>query len=187
MLTQSCLRRRSQSCRLPFERPGCGASAPAHTGVFAPDAELLEDVVPHRGQWLQSGSSDILQAGQVLGAVAVMVEGVSGLGGSSSPASATPFLNSFIDFPSEPASSGSFFAPKSTRTITKPTNKSCEPIIAAPPSGNLAPCASARGWSLRCWAHRPRARAHRLDRKSTRLNSSHLVISYAVFCLKKKK
>src|SRR2546426_6538275 len=47
-----------------------------------------------------------------------------------------------------------------------------------------------------------RARGHRLvqdqpaeqhgdhgiqDRKSTRLNSSHLVISYAVFCLKKKK
>src|SRR2546426_8115955 len=30
--------------------------------------------------------------------------------------------------------------------------------------------------------------AHALgDRKSTRLNSSHLVISYAVFCLKKKK
>src|SRR5256885_3166328 len=29
-------------------------------------------------------------------------------------------------------------------------------------------------------------REHR-DRKSTRLNSSHLVISYAVFCLKKKK
>src|SRR5256885_10446960 len=27
----------------------------------------------------------------------------------------------------------------------------------------------------------------RADRKSTRLNSSHLVISYAVFCLKKKK
>src|SRR2546426_1765348 len=29
--------------------------------------------------------------------------------------------------------------------------------------------------------------AARRDRKSTRLNSSHLVISYAVFCLKKKK
>src|SRR5256885_3271172 len=28
---------------------------------------------------------------------------------------------------------------------------------------------------------------HEGDRKSTRLNSSHLVISYAVFCLKKKK
>src|SRR5256885_6542403 len=27
---------------------------------------------------------------------------------------------------------------------------------------------------------------HQRDRKSTRLNSSHLVISYAVFCLKKK-
>src|SRR5688500_19344283 len=31
------------------------------------------------------------------------------------------------------------------------------------------------------------ARPHRRDRKSTRLNSSHLVISYAVFCLKTKK
>src|SRR5437660_9035253 len=28
---------------------------------------------------------------------------------------------------------------------------------------------------------------HDLDRKSTRLNSSHVAISYAVFCLKKKK
>src|SRR5258708_10388050 len=32
-------------------------------------------------------------------------------------------------------------------------------------------------------AHRPCA----LDRKSTRLNSSHQIISYAVFCLKKKR
>src|SRR5690349_23481804 len=30
-------------------------------------------------------------------------------------------------------------------------------------------------------------RARRRDRKSTRLNSSHVEISYAVFCLKKKK
>src|SRR2546426_8593814 len=30
-------------------------------------------------------------------------------------------------------------------------------------------------------------RGRQRDRKSTRLNSSHLVISYAVFCLKKKK
>src|SRR5690625_7097823 len=28
---------------------------------------------------------------------------------------------------------------------------------------------------------------HAIDRKSTRLNSSHVAISYAVFCLKKKK
>src|SRR2546426_9213885 len=34
------------------------------------------------------------------------------------------------------------------------------------------------------WCSRP---AGKRDRKSTRLNSSHLVISYAVFCLKKKK
>src|SRR5258708_10862668 len=31
------------------------------------------------------------------------------------------------------------------------------------------------------------ARVHERDRKSTRLNSSHQIISYAVFCLKKKK
>src|SRR5439155_15229919 len=31
------------------------------------------------------------------------------------------------------------------------------------------------------------ARGHPGDRKSTRLNSSHVAISYAVFCLKKKK
>src|SRR2546430_10125666 len=37
-------------------------------------------------------------------------------------------------------------------------------------------------------AHAPQARPRaRGDRKSTRLNSSHSQISYAVFCLKKKK
>src|SRR5256885_4100579 len=42
----------------------------------------------------------------------------------------------------------------------------------------------------RCAAERCREGGdgrQREDRKSTRLNSSHLVISYAVFCLKKKK
>src|SRR5690349_23888739 len=34
---------------------------------------------------------------------------------------------------------------------------------------------------------RPSARPRPRDRKSTRLNSSHVEISYAVFCLKKKK
>src|SRR3989454_5177545 len=49
-------------------------------------------------------------------------------------------------------------------------------------------------WLLQHWAERVRPRLRLsilrlipLDRKSTRLNSSHLVISYAVFCLKKKK
>src|SRR5256885_2608410 len=36
-------------------------------------------------------------------------------------------------------------------------------------------------------AHALRSPGEFPDRKSTRLNSSHLVISYAVFCLKKKK
>src|SRR5437870_11344936 len=35
--------------------------------------------------------------------------------------------------------------------------------------------------------NRERAQGGGLDRKSTRLNSSHVDISYAVFCLKKKK
>src|SRR3712207_7101911 len=35
--------------------------------------------------------------------------------------------------------------------------------------------------------HAPAAVAQSADRKSTRLNSSHANISYAVFCLKKKK
>src|SRR5439155_26016029 len=45
---------------------------------------------------------------------------------------------------------------------------------------------TARG---RCCSTRARARACSSpeDRKSTRLNSSHVAISYAVFCLKKKK
>src|SRR5437667_2321979 len=33
----------------------------------------------------------------------------------------------------------------------------------------------------------PRSRSFRKDRKSTRLNSSHITSSYAVFCLNKKK
>src|SRR5258705_7191799 len=43
----------------------------------------------------------------------------------------------------------------------------------------------ASGWVHRAYA--VRRAVHGRDRKSTRLNSSHLGISYAVFCLKKKK
>src|SRR5256885_10941152 len=43
-----------------------------------------------------------------------------------------------------------------------------------------------RGPAARAFHGAPPLREARLDRKSTRLNSSHLVISYAVFCLKKK-
>src|SRR5207253_8367688 len=54
-------------------------------------------------------------------------------------------------------------------------------------------CAMERPSSFSCErAQRVAARSFRLrsqyiDRKSTRLNSSHVAISYAVFCLKKKK
>src|SRR3712207_7016210 len=45
-----------------------------------------------------------------------------------------------------------------------------------------------QGRRLRAAARRPAGRLHAGgDRKSTRLNSSHANISYAVFCLKKKK
>src|SRR5438132_2698745 len=40
---------------------------------------------------------------------------------------------------------------------------------------------------LCCSVRKSRPLERALDRKSTRLNSSHTVISYAVFCLKKKK
>src|SRR2546426_7795033 len=45
-------------------------------------------------------------------------------------------------------------------------------------------------WRTACWRKPSRSPWRATvtgDRKSTRLNSSHLVISYAVFCLKKKK
>src|SRR2546426_7232099 len=51
-------------------------------------------------------------------------------------------------------------------------------------------CSSDRGRTIQRGTRPSTAaltRAAVSDRKSTRLNSSHLVISYAVFCLKKKK
>src|SRR2546422_1662063 len=49
------------------------------------------------------------------------------------------------------------------------------------PSSRCASTANSIGSSLKTSLQNP------LDRKSTRLNSSHGYISYAVFCLKKKK
>src|SRR5256885_11459709 len=46
------------------------------------------------------------------------------------------------------------------------------------------PYSVCEGWNSRL---KPAFLANSPDRKSTRLNSSHLVISYAVFCLKKKR
>src|SRR2546426_5104026 len=68
-------------------------------------------------------------------------------------------------------------------------------MIRRPPRSTLFPYTTLFRSSLRLrpvrlarrasW--RFRSGAKRIDRKSTRLNSSHLVISYAVFCLEKKK
>src|SRR5258708_13778777 len=70
-------------------------------------------------------------------------------------------------------------------------------MIRRPPRSTLFPYTtlfrSARvqqlgGAALADHARQQRAGAHvGTDRKSTRLNSSHQIISYAVFCLKKKK
>src|SRR2546426_8605276 len=71
-------------------------------------------------------------------------------------------------------------------------------MIRRPPRSTLFPYTTlfrspSRPCRARWWATvtaKPAGCAGRLqtrDRKSTRLNSSHLVISYAVFCLKKKK
>src|SRR3989442_3989825 len=64
--------------------------------------------------------------------------------------------------------------------------------ICAPPLTNDEGLIPARQGSKaeprRLLQHRDRGPPrHRRDRKSTRLNSSHVRISYAVFCLKKKK
>src|SRR5437870_7841064 len=48
-------------------------------------------------------------------------------------------------------------------------------------------CQVLEGWKVHQSLGKDRIRAGRIpDRKSTRLNSSHVAISYAVFCLKKK-
>src|SRR5439155_11606421 len=47
--------------------------------------------------------------------------------------------------------------------------------------------AGRRTWRSRSAAPRPGAAERERDRKSTRLNSSHVAISYAVVCLKKKQ
>src|SRR5947207_5922556 len=65
-------------------------------------------------------------------------------------------------------------------------------MIRRPPRSTLFPYTTLfrsviRGpWCLN-WSQLIKCEDWRRDRKSTRLNSSHTVISYAVFCLKKKK
>src|SRR5256885_16828925 len=63
-----------------------------------------------------------------------------------------------------------------------------EDAFALEQAGLVDEVVEGHGCCLLCCRGRDRGTAAALgaDRKSTRLNSSHLVISYAVFCLKKK-
>src|SRR5437762_6902420 len=68
-------------------------------------------------------------------------------------------------------------------------------MIRRPPRSTLFPYTTLFRSALRCRGRRGRVPSSSMkppqpltaDRKSTRLNSSHRCISYAVFCLKKKK
>src|SRR2546429_6546915 len=67
-------------------------------------------------------------------------------------------------------------------------------MIRRPPRSTLFPYTTlfrSAQWSpspyIALWSRLKDFRREQLDRKSTRLNSSHGYISYAVFCLKKKK
>src|SRR5258708_17402173 len=83
-----------------------------------------------------------------------------------------------------------FFNDTATTEIYTLSLHDALPISAAHHDGNVLSC-------RRIDAHRHDRRPHVIalhktssvtkDRKSTRLNSSHQIISYAVFCLKKKK
>src|SRR5258705_9991316 len=69
-----------------------------------------------------------------------------------------------------------------------PCGKSTSAPNAVSSEFRLPPRPKARGRNIRARDRRTRIPLRRsTDRKSTRLNSSHLGISYAVFCLKKKK
>src|SRR6266496_5010525 len=79
-----------------------------------------------------------------------------------------------------------FAVAAATRSISPSTRKL---------AGRLLGCTCAAALWLNgsvdeLWAHERHSydlKQHEGDRKSTRLNSSHVEISYAVFCLKKKK
>src|SRR5690606_41154727 len=59
-------------------------------------------------------------------------------------------------------------------------------VVARSPSGQAVAYPVVESVQRDGICHEVTAPAPRLDRKSTRLNSSHVKISYAVFCLKKK-
>src|SRR2546430_4882325 len=77
-----------------------------------------------------------------------------------------------------------FQAEDGIRDLTVTGVQTCAlPISRWPSAASILPCGSIPARELRVWIRE----SPNIDRKSTRLNSSHSQISYAVFCLKKKK
>src|SRR5438477_4931514 len=76
------------------------------------------------------------------------------------------------------------------RSTLFPTRRSSD-LVAAPAARRRRPAGGAEGSGPPPYglsrANEPERLGRASDRKSTRLNSSHMSISYAVFCLKKKK
>src|SRR2546422_6876933 len=81
-----------------------------------------------------------------------------------------------------------FFNDTATTEIYTLSLHDALPICFSFQTKSLNSSGSSTSWRKRLRASRPQEpMLKRTDRKSTRLNSSHGYISYAVFCLKKKK
>src|SRR5690554_7601517 len=75
--------------------------------------------------------------------------------------------------------------PKGIAVVSNQSDGGNESIFATKNESNIAFLNAANGEDL--WDKAPKTKGYvQQDRKSTRLNSSHVRISYAVFCLKKK-
>src|SRR5258708_28157878 len=86
-------------------------------------------------------------------------------------------------FRSPPVSLSDPAPPISTSSPPPPSALSAEDVSAEPSSVSVSPLAKAAPFTV---SPAELVALASVDRKSTRLNSSHQIISYAVFCLKKK-
>src|SRR5690606_40169138 len=104
----------------------------------------------------------------------------SALDGPSAPQLCTLSLHDAL-----PISRGRRRPRRNPRSVTR----SLVGGASSPPTDGSSGKPSTGAWAAESPRNRisSRPRTDRRDRKSTRLNSSHVKISYAVFCLKKKK
>src|SRR5690625_7036462 len=97
--------------------------------------------------------------------------------------------SSFLYVPCNPRALPSFPTRRSSDLRVPPDSGGFPGCLATPPEKSWRAQAPSRTSSARFHSQTRIRRANhpQRDRKSTRLNSSHVAISYAVFCLKKKK